>query len=244
MMTRWRSWRINNCRIGDALYNMLMLLLLLLLPATIIKTPSTMMIRHTADAFHYQQQRYSKSKNKSNRLLVSKIHRSKHRSKFIGHSCWYCSNDNGIMASKTKEISTSTTSNRIITTMTDERSAASYDWFTIGDRVQVVEDVYANNNRINLRDRIGTVIETWQCCDVDTPTTCDGGAVRVLFDYDDENHNINSINDNSNDIHISNTIITGDIIDTNNVTNTKRKYNEKESLLFYFYFAEDELIKL
>lgn len=53
-------------------------------------------------------------------------------------------------------------------------------WFTVGDQVQVTKDVFMtttnqndgdNRNRINLRHRIGIVLETWEKCDVD-PTCC------------------------------------------------------------------------
>ena len=56
--------------------------------------------------------------------------------------------------------------------------------FSLGDRVRVVNDVYKAG--INLRGYVGTVVETWEKCDVD-PTCCcaefvdDGYAVRVEF---------------------------------------------------------------
>jgi hypothetical protein len=62
--------------------------------------------------------------------------------------------------------------------------SASY-WFQIGDRVQVVEDVPKAGT--NLRNRQGTVVETWEKCNVD-PTCCCAEqvdlnmAVRVAFD--------------------------------------------------------------
>jgi hypothetical protein len=61
--------------------------------------------------------------------------------------------------------------------------SASY-WFQVGDSVKVVDDV--TKAGINLRHRIGTVLETWEKCDVD-PTCCCaeqvdmGMAVRVEF---------------------------------------------------------------
>lgn len=61
-------------------------------------------------------------------------------------------------------------------------------WFRIGDTVEVVEDVPKAG--ISLRGRIGTVVETWEKCDVD-PTCCCaeqvdvGMAVRVKFEGKD-----------------------------------------------------------
>jgi len=66
-------------------------------------------------------------------------------------------------------------------------SSCAY-WFKVGDFVRVVEDVYKGGN-INLRDRIGKVIETWEKCEVD-PTCCCaeqvdlGMAVHVRFERD------------------------------------------------------------
>jgi hypothetical protein len=45
------------------------------------------------------------------------------------------------------------------------RDASASYWFEVGDSVKVVEDVYKSN--MNLKDRIGKVIETWEKCDVD-----------------------------------------------------------------------------
>lgn len=64
------------------------------------------------------------------------------------------------------------------------RDASASYWFRVGDRVRVVDDVPKAG--ANLRHRIGTVVETWEKCDVD-PTCCcaeqvDAGmAVRVEF---------------------------------------------------------------
>ena len=73
--------------------------------------------------------------------------------------------------------------------------SASY-WFDVGDTVKVVADVWtgskANNNQQNLKGRIGSVVQTWEKCDVD-PTCCcaeqvdTNMAVRVAFDKDSDN---------------------------------------------------------
>lgn len=71
--------------------------------------------------------------------------------------------------------------------MTDKSSA---NWFQVGDTVQVIESV--PKGQIDLKGRVGTVIETWEKCDVD-PTCCcaefvdDSFAVRVRFDKRQEN---------------------------------------------------------
>jgi len=72
--------------------------------------------------------------------------------------------------------------------------SASY-WFDVGDTVKVVADVWAgskaNNNQQNLKGRIGSVVQTWEKCDVD-PTCCcaeqvdTNMAVRVAFGDDNE----------------------------------------------------------
>ena len=70
--------------------------------------------------------------------------------------------------------------------MTMRDSSASY-WFRAGDRVRVTHDVY--KAELNLKDRVGTVQETWEKCEVD-PTCCCAEqvdvnmAVRVMFDSD------------------------------------------------------------
>jgi hypothetical protein len=62
--------------------------------------------------------------------------------------------------------------------------SASY-WFQVGDLVKVVDDVPKAG--INLKNRQGKVVETWEKCDVD-PTCCCaeqvdlGMAVRVTFE--------------------------------------------------------------
>ena len=67
------------------------------------------------------------------------------------------------------------------------RDASASYWFRIGDRVQVMDDVVKGGT--NLRGICGTVVETWEKCDVD-PTCCcaeqvdTGMAVRVEFSDD------------------------------------------------------------
>ena len=67
--------------------------------------------------------------------------------------------------------------------LTMRDASASY-WFKVGDSVKVVDDV--SKSGVNLRNRVGRVIETWEKCDVD-PTCCCaeqvdiGMAVRVEF---------------------------------------------------------------
>jgi hypothetical protein len=68
-----------------------------------------------------------------------------------------------------------------------DRSSAN--WFTVGDSVRVIESV--PKGQMELKGRVGTVIQTWEKCDVD-PTCCcaefvdDVFAVRVRFDTSHE----------------------------------------------------------
>ena len=68
------------------------------------------------------------------------------------------------------------------------RDASASIWFKAGNSVKVVDDVYKAN--VNLLGTIGTVVETWEKCDVD-PTCCCaeqvdiGMAVRVEFERKD-----------------------------------------------------------
>jgi len=65
------------------------------------------------------------------------------------------------------------------------RDASSANWFKVGDRVRVVEDV--EKAGVNLKGKVGCVVETWEKCDVD-PTCCcaefvdTGFAVHVKFE--------------------------------------------------------------
>mmetsp|Transcript_8533 Transcript_8533/g.23061 ORF Transcript_8533/g.23061 Transcript_8533/m.23061 type:complete len:191 (-) Transcript_8533:40-612(-) len=103
-------------------------------------------------------------------------------------------------------------------------TSASY-WFTAGDTVRVVEDVTKAGH--NLKDRIGTVVETWEKCEVD-PTCCCAEqvdncmAVRVEFKGSEAGDEI-----------------TGD--DDADSSDDSRSGNDDG---FFFHFAEDELIKV
>ena len=61
-------------------------------------------------------------------------------------------------------------------TISRRDASASY-WFQLGDTVKVVADDVEKAGT-NLRDRVGTVIETWEKCDVD-PTCCCAEQVDV-----------------------------------------------------------------
>jgi len=94
-------------------------------------------------------------------------------------------------------------------------------WFSVGDTVQVIEDVLKGPQ--NLKGRTGRVVETWEKCDVD-PTCCCAEqvdtdmAVRVIFQDDDETE------PTKNDETVES--------------------SEDDSAVFYYYFAEEELVKL
>lgn len=98
-------------------------------------------------------------------------------------------------------------------------TSASY-WFSVGDSVQVVEDVY--KFQTNLRGKCGKVIEVWEKCDVD-PTCCcaeqvdRGMAVHVQFSRNDDD------------------------VDTDL---TEHLIASNETELFSHYFAEDELVQV
>lgn len=70
--------------------------------------------------------------------------------------------------------------------------------FEVGDTVKVIEDVIKAGD--NLRGRIGTVIETWEKCDVD-PTCCcaemvdEGLSVHVKFNAKNEDEDVLSASD-------------------------------------------------
>lgn len=72
------------------------------------------------------------------------------------------------------------------------RDRSSSYWFSVGDRVRVVDDVLKGPQ--NLKGRIGKVVETWEKCDVD-PTCCCAEqvdtdmAVRVIFEEDEQSQN-------------------------------------------------------
>lgn len=95
--------------------------------------------------------------------------------------------------------------------------SASY-WFTAGDSVRVVADDVEKAG-FNLQDRVGTVVSTWEKCDVD-PTCCcaemvdPNMAVRVEFQGTEEDP-------------------TATTVGNNGATSS-----------FIHYFGEDELIKV
>jgi hypothetical protein len=123
--------------------------------------------------------------------------------------------------------------------MTMRDRSASY-WFTKGDKVKVIEDVFMNNNqqKTNLRNKEGIVVETWEKCNVD-PTCCcaeqvdTNYAVRVLF-----NNNTNDANNATTTAQNKN-----DDDDDDEKSTALASASTSTSSLFYYYFAEDELIK-
>lgn len=66
------------------------------------------------------------------------------------------------------------------------RDASASYWFSLGDAVRVVANDVEKGG-FNLQNRVGTVVETWEKCDVD-PTCCCAEqvdinmAVRVEFE--------------------------------------------------------------
>jgi hypothetical protein len=130
------------------------------------------------------------------------------------------------------------------------RDRSSSYWFTVGDTVAVVEDVWSGTGgaRHNFKGRTGRVVETWEKCDVD-PTCCCAEqvdtdmAVRVVFgdgdsgNDDDDTDAAGNAGDNT-----TNTTNTED--DTTNDDTTNGDKRTKASTAYYYYFAEDELVKL
>ena len=92
------------------------------------------------------------------------------------------------------------------------KDASSSYWFTVGDNVKVTSSV--TKAGVDLKGRVGEVIETWEKCDVD-PTCCcaefvdDNFAVTVKFE--------------------------GDLCETNHE-------GLKDDASFTHYFNEDELV--
>jgi len=137
-------------------------------------------------------------------------------------------------------------------------------WFTVGDTVEVVEDVWSGSGtaRQNWKGRTGRVVETWEKCDVD-PTCCCAEqvdtdmAVRVVFgeiidnDGNDGNNGDNDDGDvNAHDEEEEEAVETVTMSTESNspATDTTRPDGEdkstKASTAYYYYFAEDELVKL
>jgi len=124
-------------------------------------------------------------------------------------------------------------------------SSCSY-WFQIGDTVQVSTSV--KKAGIDLKGRIGKVVETWEKCSVD-PTCCcaefvdDNFAVSVQFEgklnlqeEEKEEEDDDGNSGNSNSRRSPTTIILG--IDNNNKKKNKNNNN------FTHHFSEEELIKI
>lgn len=71
------------------------------------------------------------------------------------------------------------------------RDASAAYWFSVGDKVEVLDDVVKGGH--SLKGRIGTVTEAWEKCDVD-PTCCCAEqvdqdlAVRVYFQGSEESN--------------------------------------------------------
>jgi hypothetical protein len=152
-------------------------------------------------------------------------------SKFIGTGC--CHN----IPRRRTRTSTGRKCKSSLMTMRDR--SASY-WFTKGDKVKVIEDVFMNSNqqKTNLRNKEGIVVETWEKCNVD-PTCCcaeqvdTNYAVRVLF-----NNNTNDANNATTTAQNKN-----DDDDDDEKSTALASASTSTSSLFYYYFAEDELIK-
>ena len=147
---------------------------------------------------------------------------------------------------------------RMLLVMRDK--SACY-WFAINDRVRVVEDVYINHQKTNLKHRVGTVIQTWEKCDID-PTCCcaeqvdTNYAVRVEFAVvpDDTPPPTTT----TPPLIGSDTTITTETaaksIDNNrtsatgngngNGTHIRITPEEQSATTFSYYFSEDELVKL
>mmetsp|Transcript_7585 Transcript_7585/g.16380 ORF Transcript_7585/g.16380 Transcript_7585/m.16380 type:complete len:292 (-) Transcript_7585:346-1221(-) len=160
-------------------------------------------------------------------------------------------------SSTTKHAST------VVTTMRDR--SASY-WFSVGDRVRVVEDVVcssssvsglgsnSNNSKFNLKGRVGTVVETWEKCDVD-PTCCCAEqvdtdmAVRVAFYNNKEEENDAVVDDPVVVVVDAGTDVDKGNGQTKNLpaattTIPSSSSSSSSSSPFYYYFAEEELMKV
>ena len=141
------------------------------------------------------------------------------------------------------------------------RDKSACYWFAINDRVRVVEDVYINHQKTNLKHRVGTVIQTWEKCDID-PTCCcaeqvdTNYAVRVEFVIvpDDTLPPTTTTTTTTPPLIGSDTTITTEIaaesIDNNrtsatgNGTSIRITPEEQSATTFSYYFSEDELVKL
>mmetsp|Transcript_7966 Transcript_7966/g.11369 ORF Transcript_7966/g.11369 Transcript_7966/m.11369 type:complete len:234 (-) Transcript_7966:566-1267(-) len=129
------------------------------------------------------------------------------------------------------------------------RDASAANWFTVGDTVRVTTSVYkaggsgtgtgtgsGTSGSIDLKDRIGTVVETWEKCEVD-PTCCcaefvdEHFAVRVRFQEEEVVEEEGGDNKDR----------------TEKSYNMEEKDDQKLAKLnnhFHHYFAESELIQV
>ena len=141
------------------------------------------------------------------------------------------------------------------------RDKSACYWFAINDRVRVVEDVYINHQKTNLKHRVGTVIQTWEKCDID-PTCCcaeqvdTNYAVRVEFGVVPDDTPPPTTTTATPPLIGSDTTITTETaaksIDNNrtsatrngNGTNKRITPEEQSETTFSYYFSEDELVKL
>lgn len=165
-----------------------------------------------------------------------------------------------------------TRSQSSLSSMLTMRDRSSSYWFSVGQRVRVVEDVWRGSSftspsistsistspsasqRENLKGRTGTVVETWEKCDVD-PTCCcaeqvdTNMAVRVEFAVADAVADADAV---GVEAKTTNSTTTTTRSQSNALTKTKTPAtatstatsigNDPET--FYYYFAEDELVKL
>ena len=143
------------------------------------------------------------------------------------------------------------------------RDKSACYWFAINDRVRVVEDVYINHQKTNLKHRVGTVIQTWEKCDID-PTCCcaeqvdTNYAVRVEFGVVPDDTPPPTTTTATPPLIGSDTTITTETaaksIDNNrtsatgngngNGTHIRITPEEQSATTFSYYFSEDELVKL
>jgi hypothetical protein len=106
--------------------------------------------------------------------------------------------------------------------------SASY-WFQAGDTVRVVENVYmgGGKHRENLRGRVGTVLQTWEKCNVD-PTCCCAEQVNPEMA-----------------VHVQFLSSSGCSQESSKQETGKNGENEDDSSLsFTYYFSEEELVQV
>ena len=126
---------------------------------------------------------------------------------------------NSSSRSKTNSGTTTTTNKNLVM-----RDRSSSYWFNVGDTVQVVADDIVKSGVGNLVGFQGTVVETWEKCDVD-PTCCCAEQVDVNMAVRVEFETING---------------TRREVDNNEDVDDDHDHDEK----FQYYFAESELEKI